>query len=390
MLSELLLKKFVSAFSVPIQAYSKVSLLFSYPKELFKPSLAHYFLQPYINKDYKVCFMISPDYLMYGYISIPENDEYLIIGPCCPYELSAKNAKNIIKDMNLSAERLDEMLRWFHYIPQMDVPAFRNMLDFLHTMLCPDNNESPVHVTYKNMPSNIKFDHPADTPAELNIAQNLEQEILRLVEHGKPKELKASFDSLSSQSNLHMGTLGPTAIRSIKNTCICIIAITSRTALKGGVDYSTIISLTDYHIAKMEKLSFFPDIMNLLITTTIDFACRVECCQSIKSNSPIVTSVLRYVGKNIKSKVTSRDIAKNLFLEPTYLCHIFKNETGKTITTYVHERKIREAQYLLDSTALSLAEVSEQLGYSSQQQFQTSFKNITGLTPGEYRKQRRL
>lgn len=380
-----LLQKFSSAFSIPLQAYKKDKLLFSCGEQFFSPNPALYFMQPYLAQDYAVCFVVSPDYLMSGCIHDKISGEFLIIGPACPYELSTAQARTLLKEMQLSSTRLEEMLRWFHTLPRMDIPSFRSMLDFLNAMLYPGNEEVPLHVTYKRSP--IRLEGTQDTPTNLSLTMTSEQKILLLIEHGRPDELKEYLDSHLSQAPLHMGTLGPNAIRSAKNIFISSVSISSRAALKGGVNYDTLISLTDYYIMKVESLTLFSDIMSLMTTTMLDFARRVELCQCIHTDSPIVTKICRCVERNLHVKTSTKDIAKQLSFEPTYLCHLFKKETGRTLTDYIQERKIREACYLLDSTSLPLAAISERLGYSSQQQFQAIFKKRTGMTPGFYRNQ---
>jgi AraC-like DNA-binding protein len=51
----------------------------------------------------------------------------------------------------------------------------------------------------------------------------------------------------------------------------------------------------------------------------------------------------------------------------------------------VNEVKVDEAKRLLESTELSITDISERLDYSSQNYFQTIFKDITGMTPRTYR-----
>jgi AraC-like DNA-binding protein len=70
----------------------------------------------------------------------------------------------------------------------------------------------------------------------------------------------------------------------------------------------------------------------------------------------------------------------------SYLCNHFKKETGKTITEYINELKVRESKRLLKNSKLSLIEISTRLGFSSQSYFHIVFKKHTGITPQEFRK----
>ena len=47
--------------------------------------------------------------------------------------------------------------------------------------------------------------------------------------------------------------------------------------------------------------------------------------------------------------------------------------------------KIEEAKRLLDMRSDSIGNISSRLGYSSQSYFCTVFRQVTGMTPGQYR-----
>ena len=83
-----------------------------------------------------------------------------------------------------------------------------------------------------------------------------------------------------------------------------------------------------------------------------------------------------------------QDVAAKLDLSSGYLSQYFKQQTGDTLTSYVADLRIRKACSLLESTTMPLQMVSESVGYYNLNSFIRRFKQITGLTPGEYRKTR--
>lgn len=97
---------------------------------------------------------------------------------------------------------------------------------------------------------------------------------------------------------------------------------------------------------------------------------------AIVSSSPIINAIYRDIQEHKYEKLTSKTIADRLSFSSSYISHHFKDITGMTLTEYIHQQKIKEAQYLLDTTNLSLSSISEKLGFSSQQQFQLIFKKI--------------
>lgn len=68
-----------------------------------------------------------------------------------------------------------------------------------------------------------------------------------------------------------------------------------------------------------------------------------------------------------------------------YLGQKFKKDTGKTFHNALNEYRIDRARQLLDTTNLRIFEISEKVGIGNSQYFSKIFKEITGLTPNEYK-----
>ncbi len=81
-----------------------------------------------------------------------------------------------------------------------------------------------------------------------------------------------------------------------------------------------------------------------------------------------------------------QDAADKLGMSASYLSQYFKQQTGDTLTGYVADLRIKKACTLLETTTMPLQMVSESVGYYNLNSFIRRFKQITGVTPGEYRR----
>lgn len=83
-------------------------------------------------------------------------------------------------------------------------------------------------------------------------------------------------------------------------------------------------------------------------------------------------------------------VADSLNISSNYLSILMKEKTGINFSEHLNNIRIRKAKELLESTSLSVQEVGIRIGYRNVTSFIRMFKKITGLTPGDYRKQNKL
>ncbi len=67
-----------------------------------------------------------------------------------------------------------------------------------------------------------------------------------------------------------------------------------------------------------------------------------------------------------------------------YLSHLFSSEEGLTIEKFIIRQKVERAKELIGYGELSIAQVAEQLAYSSPAHLSRQFRQVTGLTPTEF------
>ena len=64
---------------------------------------------------------------------------------------------------------------------------------------------------------------------------------------------------------------------------------------------------------------------------------------------------------------------------------ICKKRYGQTFLNYVRDCQIQRAAELLQTTDLSLEEISEQCGFTNLLTFRRNFRTVMGVNPSEYR-----
>jgi AraC-like DNA-binding protein/mannose-6-phosphate isomerase-like protein (cupin superfamily) len=105
--------------------------------------------------------------------------------------------------------------------------------------------------------------------------------------------------------------------------------------------------------------------------------------QQINKISP---EILKYIENNCFENITLKELARKSFYNPSYFSTVFKAVYGKTLTEFIHEKRIQEAVRLLQISEESVEEICIRIGYQDKKRFYLIFKEYTGSTPGEMRK----
>ena len=98
----------------------------------------------------------------------------------------------------------------------------------------------------------------------------------------------------------------------------------------------------------------------------------------------IYTHALRTIDRNIYNKITVAVLAKECNASVSYLKKIFSKYNGLGIHEYILNTKFTMAKQLLEQGE-SVTDISEKLGFSSQNYFSTAFKRVTGSSPSKFK-----
>lgn len=151
-----------------------------------------------------------------------------------------------------------------------------------------------------------------------------------------------------------------------------------------------------YELAGMEADYFIYGVSG--ITDRIDgymdhvWNAAMALCRYFQSQSANVKErideVIQYIHRNYAASIGLTEIADEFGISSHYLSRIFKAGTGVNLSDYIAGYRIERAQELLKNTAKSIQEIGEAVGIPSRATFQRLFKQITGVSPSEYRKMR--
>lgn len=100
---------------------------------------------------------------------------------------------------------------------------------------------------------------------------------------------------------------------------------------------------------------------------------------------PRVQIAINLIKKNLHRELTLSSMAQAVGLSPSRLRHLFKNETGVTLTRYLHLQRLEAAKVQIEETLLTIKQVMFLVGLRDESHFTRDFKRCFGVTPTQCR-----
>jgi AraC-like DNA-binding protein len=148
-------------------------------------------------------------------------------------------------------------------------------------------------------------------------------------------------------------------------------------------------------IEKLVTLDYFGKFIELLcILQDLAWADQYEILNADgyameieNSNNDRMNIIYDFVRNNFHRSIPLDEIANVASMTVPAFCRYFKRASGKTFTQFVNEFRIVHACKLLTEKQITISNVCFECGYNNFSHFNRSFKEITGVSPSNYRKQ---
>ena len=103
-------------------------------------------------------------------------------------------------------------------------------------------------------------------------------------------------------------------------------------------------------------------------------------------SSGVMKKAVSYIEEHFSDEIRLSDVAEYAGVTTSYLCRLYKKQTGNTVNSQITQLRIEKSKKLL-TEGVSISEVSRRCGFTDQSYFTKVFKLVEGVTPLKYRKQ---
>ena len=111
--------------------------------------------------------------------------------------------------------------------------------------------------------------------------------------------------------------------------------------------------------------------------------------RNFEDSKNTIEQIIEYIETHFYEDISLGELAKQYHFEVSNISRLFKRYTGKKYTDYVAKLRVEYAKRYLTDTPKSVEEIAGIVGYKSVRYFREVFMEYTGLTPSQYRKERR-
>ena len=333
--------------------------------------------------------------LHYIYFMLPEqgNTSILVTGPFLPAPLSERRIFELGEENGIMPKNMRYLAEYYSSIP---IVGSDSQLYLMLYTFCEIIWKSP---SFRIIDTGLEHSIPASPIHESSHSENFddimvnmktmemryafENELMQAVTLGQIHK-EAQIMSLFSDQPFEKRVADP--LRNIKNYCIITNTLLRKAAERGGVHPVYIDKVSSSFATKIEQL---PSVSNTveLMSEMFRSYCRLVRRHALKNYSLIVQKTILLIDSDLAADLSLSTLAESQSVSPGYLSTIFRRETGKTVSGYIRDKRIKHAMHLLGTTKLQIQTVALHCGIMDMQYFSKIFKKHTGKTPKEYREQ---
>jgi two-component system response regulator YesN len=123
------------------------------------------------------------------------------------------------------------------------------------------------------------------------------------------------------------------------------------------------------------------------VRETYQWICKGVIEHKKSQNIQLIERIIHLLKNTyMDSELCLEAIADQFHISKVYASQFFKDQTGINFSDYLENLRMKQAKSLLQSSELSINEISQKVGYSSSNSFCRAFKRMHGVSATSYKK----
>lgn len=315
--------------------------------------------------------------------------QMILVGPWVEKMWDEQQAESILIELELP---LSYILPYRHYYCDYNVIQDKSVLHIISSAITALYPEEPVwsRRDLRALPYESSHTVFREVPFDFNRAvlqYEKENRFIKCIEEGDSKAAIKAYRKLSTTPfEMKLLTSAP---RTFIASASVLRTLVRKATERAGVHPAIVDAISQSYAQKMYAATEREDISRMFPDMIEEFCHAVRQAKAERYSSA-VGKVVDYIRLHVSQSISLETLAATAGISANYLSHIFKKETGVSVSQYIARTRCEKAAELLVRTDLPVQEISRYVGYLDNNYFVKVFRKQYLMTPTEYRGRKTL
>lgn len=338
----------------------------------------------------EVVFLKLNNFKFFGLIRLAEDQSLLMIGPVTAFHYDRESLVEFTELYEVPAEQQHAFRKFLRSAPVCSEQQFLQDLLLMArllngSLLSPeDNRKEFLPVSRKGLARQIYDQYIERREENWNAEYRAARRLYGMIRDGAYRSLAMEMQD-GPMVHFGVGSIDAMTLSDLNVEVRVDLEVFGIAGLEGGLAVSEVRSILDPYFQKLDLGGGVDMLRDVYLHAALTICRQVASSIPLDSERQDILAIYRYIRDNLYHPLSVEKIADALGYNSSYLSRKFKQETGRNLSDFLLECRLRESQLLLKYSEREISEISSILGFSSQSHFQTCFKKRFGVTPGNYR-----
>lgn len=170
----------------------------------------------------------------------------------------------------------------------------------------------------------------------------------------------------------------------LKARVLELVVVMSRAAVESGASMEKLLGMNYQLIGQLSGIEEFEALCIWVVDRLDAIMDTIYETRNVR-NAKALAEAMECIRTRFSQNLTLEDVARQVYLSPFYLSHLFREELGITFIEYLTRVRMEEARKLLRGGGETIANVAARVGYEDASYFSKVFRKMYGVTPRQYR-----
>lgn len=308
-----------------------------------------------------------------------------VIGPAFNSDVSLVGIDQAVHRYQVPLDWRDSFQKLLQGLPVVPSTMFFQYGLMLH--YCATGAKLPLtSIQFQQAAEAAEQDKPPKSRRDRHQTYMAEQTLLRNIQEG---DLNYQNDlARAGQLSRGVGISTDTPVTQAVISVVVFISLCTRAAIRGGLSPEVAYTIGDSYIQQATACKSVSELRNLGHAMYEDFILRVRQARTDPKLAKQIQACRDYIELHLEEELSLELLAQEVGYAPFYLSRKFKQEMNCTVGEYIRFARVERAKGLLTNSDENIRDIAARLRFCSTSYFAQTFRQVTGLTPHQWRKER--